>query len=606
MAAPSYTTDLQTISLCEAIGTWVEPSATGWTSGGTPAVDGENYIQNTYSISKAYNATGVGGMIFDYGSGLTITSPAAVFAWLYWASPNTLTNYADGGIRIMRGSAQNVFYSWDVRGKDDYAYGGWINEAVDVDNSVVTPDDTVGSPTTTKRWFGAAFNNTNAISKGSPCLVDAFRYGREFRVAGGETSNYATFAGAAAKNDANDATNGYNRWGQFQEITAGYLMKGLFIIGYGAVCDFRDSNRNIVIQNTKKVATSFNGFEIRNSSSRVDWTNINITALGTVSKGTFVVTDNADVNFDTCVFTDMSTFSFLSNSTVLNSTFRRCGQITTGGGTFTGCTIDLSTASSAVVASSPANAALISNTTFNSDGTGHGLEITGSAENMTLTNCTWTNYASTDGSTGHEAVYVNIAAGSMNLTISGGSTPSVRTAGCDVTVVSGAVNVTVTVKDTQVPPVAIENAVVLVLAYSGGPMPYDETVTIANSSTTATVTHTAHGMATNDKVQISGASHYQNNGVFTITVSDVDTYTYTMASAPGSSPTGTIKATYVALSGTTNSSGVITMSRVFASDQPISGRVRKSSGVPYYKTSSISGTIESESGYSTTVILLYD
>ena len=325
-----------------------------------------------------------------------------------------------------------------------------------------------------------------------------------------------------------------------------------------------------------------------------------------MSRGNFEVVDNADVNLDTCVFTDMGTFIFLSASTILGSTFRRCNLVTTGGATFTGCTFDRTNdATRAVTASSPANAALITDSTFVSGGTKHGLEITGTAANMTLTNNTWTGYAGSDGSTGNEAVYVNIATGSMNLTISGGTTPSVRTAGCAVTVVSGAVSATATVTTATGTP--IQSAVVMVKAANGtGPFPFEESVTIANSGTTATVTHTAHGLATNDKVLIQGASHLANNGIFSITVTGTGTYTYTMGSAPGSNPTGTIVSTFIVLSGTTDVNGQITMSRVFASDQPVVGWARKSSGSPYYKTGPINGTVDSVSGATLSAVLVLD
>lgn len=64
----------------------------------------------------------------------------------------------------------------------------------------------------------------------------------------------------------------------------------------------------------------------------------------------------------------------------------------------------------------------------------------------------------------------------------------------------------------------------------------EATVTITNASTTATVAHTEHGMATGTVVLISGATTAANNGSFQITVTDADSYTYTMATAPGSNP----------------------------------------------------------------------
>ena len=106
-------------------------------------------------------------------------------------------------------------------------------------------------------------------------------------------------------------------------------------------------------------------------------------------------------------------------------------------------------------------------------------------------------------------------------------------------------------------------------------MPYQDSVTIANSGTTATVTHSTHGMQTGEKLWIRGASHVANNGVFVISVSNSSTYTYTMASAPGSSPTGTITSTWVAIDAVTNTSGQVTMCRSFSTSQRITGWARK-------------------------------
>ena len=386
-------------------------------------------------------------------------------------------------------------------------------------------------------------------------------------------------------------------------MQGGYLMQGLAILGYCTACDFRDSNKNIFIADTEKVISSFNGIEVRQAGSRVDMNAISITALGTTARGDWVTTDNADINLDGCTFTDMGTFGFLGNSTILNSVFRRTDKITTGGATFTGCTFDSNRATTAVLAASPAQAALISDSTFTSDGTGYGIEITGTAANMALTNVDFSGYASSDGTSGNEAVFINIAGDSMNLTISGGTIPSIRTAGCVVTVISGAVSATLTA--TTASGTVIENARVLVKAATGGPFPFDTAVTISNSGTTATVTHTGHGMATNDKVFISGASLDANLGVFSITKIDANSYSYTMGSSPGSNPTGA-KCTFVILAGLTNASGQITMNRVFASNQPFAGWARKGSATPFYKTAQVTGIVSSTAGASFGAVLILD
>jgi hypothetical protein len=150
----------------------------------------------------------------------------------------------------------------------------------------------------------------------------------------------------------------------------------------------------------------------------------------------------------------------------------------------------------------------------------------------------------------------------------------------------------------------IENARVFLKAKDGtGPFPFEESVTIVNSGTTATVTHTAHGMASNDYADIKGASLAINNGAHQITVTGANTYTYTMSSSPGSSPTGTITSTFVALYGLTNASGDKSTSRVYASAQPVTGWVRLT---PAYKTAPLFGEVSATTGYSATGVLISD
>ena len=602
MAAPSYVTDLALVNDADTTTGWAELS--GHTGGGAATDETDFYMQNSNCISQStgtQTAQGA-GLQYDYGSNITWTTGYVFLAWQIFLAGNAVQTWASGGIRFGVGSSAGNMKFWNAVGSDTgrAPYGGWQNTAID---PTYTADQTDGAPTAgAYRFFGSMPNIVSAVSKGNPHGVDVIRYGRgKITITNGDVTNgYGTFAGIATTND-----NTANRWGLFQLQQGTYLWKGLLSFGSDATAvDFRDANRVIFIDDTPRTYASFNRIEIRNASSRVDWTAVQISALGTLSKGEFEVIANADVNFASCTFTDMSTFIFLSNSTVLSTIFRRCGQVTVGGADISGCTFDQSTATSAVLAASPAHAGAIDNTTFISDGTGYAITITGTAANITLTNVTFTGYAASDGTSGNEAIFVNIATGSMSITISGGSTPSIRTAGCSVTVVSGAVTVDMYAKLGD--GTAISGARALLKADAGGTFPSNVTVTISNSGSTATVTHTGHAMATNDLVMIKGASLQANNGVFTITKINNDSYSYTMTSSPGSSPTGTIKATYVILFDTTDANGKVTMSRVFPTNQPCSGWARKSTSAPYYKTGQVSGTVSSSTGASFTAVLIPD
>lgn len=126
---------------------------------------------------------------------------------------------------------------------------------------------------------------------------------------------------------------------------------------------------------------------------------------------------------------------------------------------------------------------------FASSGTGHAIEVGGSAATISLSGNTFTGYAASNGSTGNEAIFVNIATGTVTLNIvGGGSTPSIRTAGATV-VVQNAVPVTVTVKDINTGAL-IENARVLIEKVSDGS---DILTGLTNASGVATTSYAFTG-----------------------------------------------------------------------------------------------------------------
>jgi len=460
MAVAAYDSDLTAANsglVDEALtaGNWDESSVSAWADGGTETAEANFYIQGTDCISAQFTKTGVGTLINDvnqFAGAFTVDTDGAILIWGFWASPASLATYANGGIRTIVGNTLGDFYAFKASGSDfePNPFGGWYNYAVDPNTA--TADTTVGTPDDTWSHVGIAINAT-AQSRGNPFAVDSIRVGRcTMEVTEGQAGDYGTFIGMASFDDSSG-----QRFGVFQSVIGGYRWQGLMSLGLtGTLVDFRDSNANIVVANTPSVAAGFNKIEIHNTSSNVEWTSININAYGvndiiaaTNSRGNFEVVDNATLLFNTCSFTDMGTFIFNdgTNSNVINgTTFRRCDKLTTGGATIDGCIIDSSfNATIAVTTASPSDAAKISNTEFISTGTGNGLEITGTAANITLSGLDFTGYSPTVDA--DKAIYVNIATGSMTINISGGSgvtaSSHVRTAGAIVTV-SADVTVTFT------------------------------------------------------------------------------------------------------------------------------------------------------------------
>lgn len=329
MAVAVYTTDLSVFDDAESATGWVE--VTGYLSGGTPEDDTDYFIYGTTQcITQENRKTGLHSIAFA-GTAVTLPTDGVFLIWEKFLAPNAMDTEANGGMRILVGSSSANFYGWKINGSDTYPYGGWVNLAIDP--TIGSPDYTTGSPAGTYACMGIGLNLLVAISKGNPHGCDIIRYGRgESRYTVGDSSTPALFSGFAAANDAVTA-----RWGLFQDVGGSYLFKGLMSLGLSATAVYMDdSNVVITIDNTKKVSSGFNAIEVHNSGSTVLWTSINVTSLCTVSKGTFEMVDNATLVFTGCVFTDMGTFLFLSNGDMINGTFRRCGQVTHGGGIFTG------------------------------------------------------------------------------------------------------------------------------------------------------------------------------------------------------------------------------------------------------------------------------
>ena len=430
MAAATYTTDLTTLSTLDSAKTNSE--FTGYTKTAKPSSPDSDFpIQGTGHISAEQRQTGKGSIAVDNGSNISWTSGWNFFLWGVFLAAAAVDTDANGGVVMIVGSSTSAFNLWNVGGSDfgRYPYGGWQNFVV---NPEVTPTSTTGSPGTNYRWVGMGCNVISAISKGSPYGVDAIRYGRgDIRVANGDSANgYATFLGIASQND-----NTSNKWGLFQEQNGSYIWKGLMTLGYSTAVDFRDSNRVIAIDNTRSVSSSFNKIEIRQTGSNVEWDTIFISALGTTSRGAFECIDNATVEIKNSSFTDMDTFIFKSNSSLSNTTFRRCNQITQGGATFDGCLFSKSNASISLLLDDINE---VSGCYFTSDGTGHAIQGFPTAGSYTLDNLTFTDYASSNGSTGNEAIYVTASSGIVNLYLTGGTSPSIRTAGATVNVIQSA------------------------------------------------------------------------------------------------------------------------------------------------------------------------
>lgn len=423
MAVGTYTTDLVVIASCEDKdadpGLWAE--MTGHSGGGADATETDYFIQGDACISQSTGAADLleAGLMYNFGSDISgsIEPGMCVFFWQVFLAANAVDSWANGGLRVMIGSSTGNFKFWRSGGKDfgRYPYGGWQNVVVD---PLLTPDYEDGSPTSAAQYFGSLPNIVSPVSKGNPHACDVLRYGRgKIIIENGQTGAYGTFTNMASVNDSQ-----YNRWGLFQEIAGGYLWKGLMSIGSVATSvNFQDANANIVVDDTRRTYKSFNRIEINNANSIVSWSAVQITALGSASPGELEVVGDCAFTLDSCTFTDMGSSVFKSNSTITDSTFRRCAEIYQHSATFNGCTFDSSTASQFMVSAN--NITAIQNCAFTAPTNAiHAMRID-TTGTYTLTGCTYSGF----GASGTSAATIyNNSGGLVTLNLAGGDSPTIR------------------------------------------------------------------------------------------------------------------------------------------------------------------------------------
>jgi len=464
MAVAIYTSDLTTLIPDDVTSTNNWAALGGGASGLN--IEEDYFIQGSNCMSKNAFASSTKGMVEDTtNTSLTTGTLDAVYLWVTHTTPGSLDTKANGGISIKMGTASNSLNDYYYAGSDTIDYGApWICAVIDPENTTATVGSIAGNVMDT---YGAVAKLIGGPTKGAPFGIDAIRQGRSYEVTAGDAGTPATFSGAAAKNDLQA-----NRYGQFQGlpgISGAYAMQCLFSMGTASTAAyFKDANSTISLNALDFVDSAFQLFEVVNSSTVVIWDNISISAVGTNTRGDFIVTSSSSVDLTTCTFNDMGIFTFDANTTSDGCTFRRTQLITQGGSTLTNCTITDSVVASAL---SVSNIDLVTGCTFNSDGTGHAVDLGTIAASVTKT---WDNtdvgYAGTDGSTGNETILVSVAT-SQTLTInvaSGATTPTVYNTGAGtVSVVSGQVTLTITVRD-QSDLSLIQNARVYVIAAAGG------------------------------------------------------------------------------------------------------------------------------------------
>lgn len=608
-----------------ADGTWAVVKITS--GGGTPSVDnadgsieGSGAVTITSNNKRVVLYTDIGASnTLDFTSGGNAYGQM-VYIWGSFLAAGLLQTRNTGGFGMFLESntpSSSQYHLWYFYGSDNYS-GGWKRFVLDPNK---TASASAGSALdlTAVRYFGL-FADTTSTARFDNLIVDQIRVGTGLTVTGTSTTDALIsdlLADEATNHDGiiqglNDSQTAVELNGQLTlgdttastNSTLSDINSKIFI----AEPRYYDGSSFVASVPTDYFSVSSVGGTGTNSITIGKSVGTDAGRSGWTVVGNSTYTANMsfdDGNVDTsswygCSFENLTgTLSWGTNTAhkLFSSSFTGCSQFDPVGGPQIRNCLMLSTAST--------SGCLLWNDSididscqFISNTTGAGIEMpsaTGSPytyQNLTFSGNTYD---------------VNNSSGSaITINEGGTSNPSTST-GSSVTFIGNIVTTSITVQDLATASV-IQSAEVLVWVTDNANYFYQASVSITGSGTTATVTHTGHGMSTGDHVIIEGVTNDDTyNGAFSVTVSDANTYTYTTTATLTASPaTGTPIATFALISGTTNSSGVVSDSRSLSTSQPIIGWVRKSSASPYYQQGAISGTVSNTSGLSVTVQLASD
>jgi hypothetical protein len=596
VATPTLGNTPTTIEDCEA--------TTGWTFLSI-ALDTDQVKENTYSVLGILRndlSTAIYDITSDSGSSIDLTGEH-FRVWINFAALAFLDTEANNGMELIMGDASNLAY-WVVFGSDTYG-GGWKNVVIDCDS---TPDSGSWSKTAATRW-GFRFNRTAAPANKDNTWIDYLRYGDGYYATGGTSGDEIDLAGILAQ----DIASGYGILDQEEGV---YFAYGELQIGNGTTTTWFEMLGEVLVFTDSPVATGLYQLRGQGSGCRVNIVNTVIRSSGTGDATRFIFDmDDADIvsmSITGSFLTRAGESRFKSGQTVTGNTFLDCGQILAAGADFDGSAIVgyEGTANTSALVWTPNTDpnGLLDNMYFEM-GTNltHAIEFgTSSPLTMTLTGIDFSGYNASNN-VNDSTLHIKRTSGTVTINLSGCSgNISYRTDGATVNLVADPVVTQITVRDANTQAV-IEDARVLLVASDGtGDFPYQESVTIARSGSTATVTHTGHGMATNDFALIEGANQDEYNGTWQITWVSANSYSYTVPGTPTTPATGTITATGGFFNTETNASGIVTDSRTLTVDQPVVGRVRLSTSPSYYRTATITGTVDKDTGFVAIVQLIPD
>ncbi len=462
-------------------GTRVTPAddTTNWTADTiTPQQESDFSYQGGFSVSGQVKVADSG---FYYTSGAQVMNGSPNKVWIakvYSGKTGALTG---NGLQVRIGSGTTAYYAYYLFSATTYpSIGGWQFVAIDP-NVSQWRSATQGSPNLGSVTYWEIRANYSANSRATNTAMDAIDiipYGSGLTGTGGDSSgNFQSFA-------TTDEGTTNNRWGIVTTKAGIFYVIGMLSIGTAAaVAVFVDTN-SVVVFTVQKVTSGFCGLKlnIEQAGSAITINNCVFNSKGALNgsddtRPDYTVTGTAGTcNLTSCTFNGYRQITLTSKVVAQKCQFILGGDRVVIGGA------DIKNSTFYDYRGSIDSAALLWDVDQDIDGyldgcsftrvasLTHAIEFgTSAPTEVTLRNCTFVNYNTSDG-TAWSTLKIDRTEGTVTINVVNCTgTITYESAGATVNIVSNPVTLRITVVDL-VTGDPIVGAMVLVLAAAGGPL----------------------------------------------------------------------------------------------------------------------------------------
>lgn len=433
---PVVSAVLQDISLAEA--------TTGWV-GSSGAIDSQAFKQGSGSYYYQTPKNGIGTLTFTPAANINMTANYTT-PHIYWTMRCDVFNSCEllntgatnSGLMLRVTDGAGNFKQWHLDGKDTWD-GSWKNFVLDLTSAASHSSSGVLNLADVDvfTWY-TDNSNSGTIRIIDNTWMDAVRYGE------GLQAESLTTEAFSFKSIADEDVLSANWYSVLQEADGVLFCQGGLVIGDSggsANCNFLSLNETVYfldrlvgvdhyffrgVQGAGATDIDIQGLvckTVGNSGAELDFSSAALTSfllksstlinMGTID---FFVGSSLSTKFSGCGATNLGAAGFTAD----NCVWDLCGAITQSGASIGDCTISNSIAAAAIVCDDLAN---VQANSFESGGTGHGLEVipvgAGPFTYSFLDN-KFTGYAGVNGSTGNECILIHPTTNSANITINVG------------------------------------------------------------------------------------------------------------------------------------------------------------------------------------------